>query len=484
MTALINATLFRLYQVFLPWVQFAYRQPLLSGIFLSIASSIYLIFDYAIVNRSALSLLWQLSHHPSDAKGAFAWLIHQLAPLFNQHIVTAGHCLMIICHAVLMALLLLIAKQLFFSKATRWALILLLLAHPSYNDFRAYIIVEPVFWCLWLSAVYFLLVNYRQRTIATIIVWLLLFLLATLFSVTAWFWLLLFPFGALFWRPWQRKSVAYALLGYALIVSLLLVLPVYQGISPIHWLITTVVKNPHSLIDVLDLNQSNWVKEENSLMASIFVFSGATSLVVIRTLLAFGVACVGLAIYALMRKQYTIIDYDRRRILVYVAIFDWFISVLLFVLDNDSGSIISFSASLLLFLLSALGLSYVFKKIALARYSRLSVLVIVWCIVAYVASGFIIFGPRKDYVREAGEFTQNIADSPVYSNDQFFLFYANKNPSETIGIERLTSDNRATPFYYAYEKNRNRDLPQLLSNLVPMATFSNQRGDKLLIYKF
>lgn len=479
----IHATLTGLYHFVTPWVVRCYRQPLLMGVILSVLSSIYLIADFGVVNRSSLPLLWALREHHNDV-GLFGQLIQGISRLFSLDFVRAGHALMICCHALLMALLLLIAKQLYFAKPSRWALILLLLAHSSYNDFRAYIIVEPLFWCCWLLAIYVLLLYYRQRTILAIAVWFFTFLFATQFVVAAWFWLLLFPFGALVWKPWRRKSVAYALLGYTAIVTILLFLPVHRGETPLQWLMATWADNPDSLSAVLGLNQSNWVKEENSLMAGVFVFSGATSLVVIRTLISLGIACVGLAVYALLRRQYAIVDSDRLRILLYVAVFDLLISVVLFVIDKDNDSLVSFSVSLLLFFLAALGLSYVFKKMVNANYSRLTVLVIVWCLVAYIASGLIIFGPRKDYLRGAGEFAQQYQDLPLYSNDPFFLYYAAENPNRTTAWEAIQVATDDYGFYYAYEKNRNRDLPQTLQAYTPIDRFANQRGDSLLIYRF
>lgn len=483
MTA-VRALLTTAYQRLSAWAKWCYRYPLAMGVLLSLISGLYLIADYGVINRSALSMLWQLQQPTPVASTPFAALILTISQVFHIGVVTAAHALMVVSYALITALLLLIAKRLYFAKISRWALIFLLLAHPSFNDFRAYVIVEPLFWCCWLLAVYVLLVYYRKATVLAIVAWLALFLLATQLTVAAWFWLLLFPFGALVWRPWRSKSVSYALLGYAAIVGVLLFLPVYHGETPIQWFRDTVVNNPSSLSEVLGLNQSNWVKEENTLMAGVFVFSGALSLLLIRTAISFGVVSLGLAIYAVVRRQYQIIDAERLRILQYIIAFDLSISVVLFVLDNDSGSVISFSVCLLLLLLSALGLSYVFKKMHTGRYSRLSVLVIVWCLVAYLASGFIIFGPRKDYLQAAGQYSRQLTDLPLYSNDQFFLFYADKNPDKTSHWEQLQAVSHIQSFYFAYEKNRNRALPKTLQALKPIKTFANRRGDKVLIYRF
>lgn len=479
----VRATLIDFYRYLTPWGVLCYRQPLLMGVILSLLSSYYLIVDFAVVNQSSLSLLWAL-HQSSNEPTFFGQLIKQTGSLFNISFIDAGHVLMVLSHALLMGLLLSIAKQLYFAKTSRWALILLMLSNPSYNDFRTYIIVEPLFWCCWLLAIYVLLLYYRQHTLFAIAVWFCSFLFATQFVVAAWFWLLLFPFGALFWKPWRRKSVAYALLGYAVIVIVLLFLPVYQGDTPLRWLITTIVENPDNLSEVFGLNQSNWIQEENLLMVGVFVFSGATSLVIIRTLIAFGLACVGLAVYAVLRKQYTIVDGDRLRILLYVVVFDLFISVVLFVIDKNHVSLASFSVSLLLFLLAALGLSYLFKKMLNGRYSRLTVLVIVWCLVAYIASGFIIFGPRKGYLREAGTVALRYNDLPLYSGDELFLFYARQDPERTTTWENIQVAVGDYAFYYAYGKNRNRKLPDSLQLYTPIERFANRRGDSLLIYRF
>ncbi|PIE39751.1 MAG: hypothetical protein CSA51_04425 [Gammaproteobacteria bacterium] len=122
---------------------------------------------------------------------------------------------------------------------------------------------------------------------------------------------------------------------------------------------------------------------------------------------------------------------------------------------------------------------------ATQRYSRLSTLVIVWCLVAYVASGFIIFGPRKDYLKTAGSYAMmQLADRPVYANDSFFLFYAGKNPERQTSWASVQMLAPKQAFYYAYDKNRNRELPKTLQDKTPIQRFANRRGDTLLIYAF
>ncbi len=472
-----------LQQYLLPWGKACYRRPLFTGVVLSLLTSLYLIADYAVINRSVLPLLWQLQH--GDETSLFGQLILGVSNLLGVELITAGHWLMVICHAAITALLLLIAKQLFFSKLSRWALIFLLLANPSYDDFRTYIMVEPLFWCCWLLAVYALLTLYKRHTVMAIAIWFTVFLLATELTLVAWFWLLIFPFGALFWRPWRRRSVAYALLGYAVIVGILLLLPVGEnGITPLQWWINTLVNRPSSLSDILGLNQSSWVKEENSAMASVFVFSGAISLVVVRTLISLGIVCTGLAVYAVIRRQHKIVDEEHLRILFYLIGFDLFISVVVFVINKDSGSLVPFSICFLLILLAALGLSYVFKKMATARYSRLTVLVIVWCLVAYFASGMIIFGPRRGYVKEAGQYAKTLKELPLYADNALFLYYAGADSGKTTEWKAIQPQLGQQAFYFAYSKHRHKLLNNGLEHYQPLATFGNPRGDKLLIYRF
>lgn len=468
--------------------EFAYRQPLVLGMVLSILTSCYLIADYQVVNASAMSLLWELSALPrqvtDEVNSVLGQLIIVVGQTFGLSAVSAGYLMMVVCHAVLTGLMLLIARRLSFSLMSQWALLVVLLSHPNYNDFRSYIIAEPLFWVCWLLAIYILLCWYRKHTVIAIALWLMIFLVASQLSVAAWFWLLLFPFGALFWRPWRRKSVAYALVGYAMIVAVLLMLPLYESRSPIAWFIETVVRNPNLILDALSLSDSNWMADESYLMSGVFVLSGATSLMLVRTLIAFGIVCVLLALFALKHKRYRIIEPDLLRIIGYAIGFDIFIAVMLLVLGEDDGSVLAFSTSFLLFFFAALGLSFIAKNTQEGRYSRMTVLVAVWCFVAYLASGFIIFGPRKTHIKIAGQESTHLVEQNLYSNSEIFLFYTKQNPKRLMSPEQIERLRSVKTFYYAYEKNRHRDLPSFLAEKTPLEQYRNRRGDQLLVYDF
>lgn len=468
-----------------------YVRPLMMVVVLSLLSQLYLIADFGVVNRSSLYLLWALEHHQyRHFVGSYELgrIIQVIAYVVGGDYVFAAYVLMIVCHVGISLLLLLIAQRLSFSLQSQWALIFLLLSHPTYCDFRSYILIEPIFWLCWLLGVCILLYFYKKHTIISIFSWLIIFLLATQLSVAAWFWLLLFPFGTLIWRPWRRKSVAYALLGYAVVVSALICLPVYQGTSPLNWFLETVVSNPEPILEVLRLNNNNWIQEGDTLMSSIFILSGATSLVLVRMLISFGVASFFLSTYAMLKKQYAIIVSDYLRIIIYALLFDFFIAVILLILAADNTSVLSFSSCFLLLLFAALGLSYVFKKLQTNSYTRLSSLVIVWCLVAYFASGFIIFGPKRVYLKKAANQLSAVTTQTdtIYSNSDYFLFYTGKNPNQITPLAEIMGrvKNEQEPLYYAFDKNRHGDLPELLKPYVPLMTFANRHGDKVMIYKF
>lgn len=485
----INNINTRMKSTILPYLQrlgkMVYRQPIAAMIVLTVLTNFYLIVDYGVVNRSALSMLWEIGQGNTDnsSVSVFSQLIAGVHSVTGLSYVNSAYLLMIVAYTGIAVLLLLIARWLGFSLLAQWSLIFLLLSHPNFCDFRSYIIVEPLFWLLWIFALYLLLRLYKTHTIVAIVCWLVLFLCATRFSVAAWFWLLLFPFGALFWKPWRRKSVAYVLLGYAVIVGILLFLPIYEGTTPINWLQETIIANPQPLFDALRLKDNNWVKEDDILMSTVFVFSGAGSLILIRTMIGLSILCLILAVYSVLKKQYRIVNYDYLRIIIYAIIFDFMIAVTLLVLSADRSSVLSFSISLLLLLLSAQGLSYVFQKMAMGRYSRVSFLVIIWCLVAYFASGFIIFGPRKDYFREAGEyFSKNYAEQVLYSEDSLALFYANRNPAMRLDREDAEHVSEITDFYYAYSKNHHNELPPFWQSQKEVARFHNDRNDEVIIF--
>lgn len=463
-----------------------YSYPLLAGIALSIMSSLYLIVDLGIVNGSALLPLWQIAQQQeAPSLGVLGYFITFLHHTFAIEVITAAYLIMVIIHALIMGLLLLMARCLSFSVFTRWSLIFVVLVHTSYNDFRSYILPEPLFWLCWLLAIYLLLLLHKNHTLWAIVSWLGIFLLASQLNVASWFWLLLFPFGALFWKPWRRKSVAYALLAYAVIISVLLFLPLYQGVSPIQWFSETLFDNPSRLSSVMSLNNNNWVQEDDHFMLAVLVISGALSLVVMRLVITLGVGCAFLAVYAVLKKQYRMIDGNILRIVIYAITFDLLISMLLLIVAEDKRTVLSFSTALLLMFFSALGLSYVLKKLFAGGYSRLTVLVIVWCLVAYLASGYIIFGSRKGYQREAGEFfVQRYGNATVYSNNSSFLFYVGKKPTQLYSLPSKGVGGLGGDFYYAYDKFRSHDLPPLLATKKSLAQFSNRRGDTLFIYYF
>ncbi len=178
-----------------------------------------------------------------------------------------------------------------------------------------------------------------------------------------------------------------------------------------------------------------------------------------------------------------VIAEDQRRIIQYAIAFDILISVMFFIADTDKQSLLGFSTSFLLLFFAALGLSYIWKKIQNGGYSRVSVLVIIWCLVAYLATGFIIFGPRKAHIKQAAEiFINEHPKASFYSNNRFFLFYGHKDPASILTPEMAKYLRRQQAFFYAYEKNRNRLLPDFLAQETPRYSYQNRHGDTMLVY--
>ncbi len=290
--------------------KFIYCQPLWSMLVLAVLTNLYLIADFDVINRSSLRAIWLLktSHGENVSSlgdlGHLIWLVHRV---FGLSVVSSGHLIMVVCFSAIALVLIAMARFLSFSLTSQWALIFLLLSHPSFNDFRSYIIVEPLFWLFLLIALYILFRFHRSHSLLAIFSWFVILLVASRINIAAWFWLLLFPFGALFWKPWRRKSVSYALLGYAVIVGVLLLLPIYNGISPFQWLKESILTNPETLSQALSLENNNWTQEGDKFMTGVFIFSGATSLIIIRLLISFGLVCAFLATYSVVRKQYKVI---------------------------------------------------------------------------------------------------------------------------------------------------------------------------------
>ncbi len=127
-----------------------YRYPLVSMAVLAVLTNIYLIFDYGVVNRSALSMLWAVEQGSTDnaSVSVFSQLISGVHSLTGLSYIHSAYFLTIASYTGIALLLLLISRWLGFSLLAQWSLIFLLLSHPNFCDFRSYIIVEPLFWLL------------------------------------------------------------------------------------------------------------------------------------------------------------------------------------------------------------------------------------------------------------------------------------------------------------------------------------------------
>ncbi|MPV85157.1 hypothetical protein [Ostreibacterium oceani] len=476
-------------QTLLPMI---YRHPIAVGMLLSVISGVYLIADYGIINRAALLPMWQLqqmeltqpAQSPYEVFGILGVVGHWLHDGLGLSLTASVYGLLLVVHAGIIGLILLITQRLQLALLTQWILLFLVLCHPNYNDFRTYLMNEPIYWLIWLVGVYVLLRFYRERPVFTGIIWIVLFLLAGQLSLAAWFWLLLFPFGAFLIKDWRSKSVFIALVCYAAVMILLMLFPLYHGESPLHFFIE-IAGQTNRLSDWLRLNNAAWLDESDRLIPAIFVFSGATSIVLIHMMMSLGLVCGLLAFYAWRKKQYQVVHSAYLSLLIYVFIFDILVAILLWVFAAEYSGLYFFASVFLIFILAALGLSYVFKKLLTHRYPRHFSLVIIWCLVAYFASGYIIFGPTKTHIKAAGSYAKaTLTDYPIYANDETFLYYAGRHPEHTASPTFVTELQQIRTFYYAYNKNRKRALPEILANKEPIYQTANSHNDILYLYLF
>ncbi len=473
-----------------------YERPIISAFFISLITGIYLFYDIGVINASSLEFFWNIeslngfySEIYSD-HGFFALCIALLSKVTGFSLETSGQVIMLFSHGFIAVFLLLIAKDLKFSNLSCWVLIFLLLAHSSYNNFRSYIISEPIYWLLWLSAIYVLIKYYKKNLPLVLAVWVFNLLIATQVNIVAWFWLLLFPIGLLFWPKWQRKSVVYALLIYLVLVTIALFIPIYDGISAYETFVDSFWENSSSFAEMLNLKSSDWVQDDE-FMSTIFIFSGAFSLVLVRSVVAFGLIGTFLAIYAFVKKQTNIIMTSKFQFLLYLLIFDILSTVILFIFSINKNSTVYFTSTFILLLFACLGLSYILKKIQFNKYTKLTSLVIVWILVGYFASGLISFGPNKSYQKKAGVYLKSNKEkqTKLISNSRYVLFYSQNNPENQVDVEQIKkriirANLIKEKLVLAFRLNRKRTIPVFLENKKIALEFQNKRGDKVLIYYF
>lgn len=457
---------------------------LLVGAVLSIVTGLYLLFEYQVINRNAINLLWRINNElpATDSQSPILYYsIQFISSITNLSAITVAHFIMLSAHAGIIVFSLKIVKTLNFSITSQWAVIFLLISHPAYNDFRTYIIAEPIYWLCWLAAIYAILTYHRTHLIYVIFVWLGLFFIASYISILAWLWIFVFPFGLLFWSSWRKKSVIYALIAYVIIATILFYIPFHDERSGFQIFFDIFHDINQFFKQTLANFASDWLDADDPWFAGVYLFSGGLSLILLRLVMSFGIVCGLLLLYCYNTRLYTVMSRSQRQFLLYVVIFDILSLSFISILEFNFVSSIYFSTAFILLLFAALGLATIFRKIYFAKYPKHYVLIFVWFMVAYFASSYLSFGPNKAYLKSAGLDYEN--SSKVYSNNGLFLFYADKNPNELTNPEFINFIGEKTPFYYAFDQGRDeQSVPTNLVETAIVAEYMNEHQDKIIIY--
>lgn len=461
--------------------KFIYPYPRLLVVVLMFVIGIISIYGYGVLNYDAVLAMYAKRTNTEISPTAVSPALVAIIPTS----VTAAYVLMLTLHALCGYVLLSIGKQFGLGQISLWALVFLLSSHLLLNDYRQYIFIAPLYWLLCLLALWAMsaprLPWHARLGLAMVCMY-----FAAGINVIAWAWvLLLLP---LFWVFRTRDteltlSFAWFCAGSYLVVVVLFFLPHVLGQFSGYRTLMSLIENRQSNIDdVGQMLSSAWLRDEDSVMSFLFLSAGSFTVVLLRTLFSLGFVSLFLLIYAGLKRQFAFLPDKTLRVLLTVIAIDIALTAMYLFIRPDYASSAFFIQVLLLLLLAAPGLAYVFRKLQQGRYDAHWQLMIGWIIVGYVMSGTVSFGPSNTYLREAGEAYRQ---HEFVSNHAKIMFYGDKNPLDT-SFSLSDTDNQTHAAYddqwVLYQLGRDKTLPKALQTRQPVEIYVNRHDDKVLVF--
>lgn len=459
------------------FLKFIYPYPRVFAVLLTFVIGIISIYSYGVLNYDAVLAMYAKRANVAVAPIAVSPALVAIIPKS----VVAAYTLMLILHAMCVYALLSIGKQFGLGQLSLWALIFLLSSHLLLNDYRQYIFMAPLYWLLCLLALWLLSAS-RLLWQAKVVLALGCLYLAAGINIVAWAWVLLLP--PLFWSFRNREteltpSFLWFCVGYYVVVLALFLLPHILGqLSGYHALTSLIENRQRNIDDVGQMLSSAWLRDEDSVMSFLFLGAGSFTVVLLRTLFSLGFVSVFLLIYAVSKRQFAFLPDKTVRLLLTLIGIDIALTAMYLFIRPDYASSAFFIQVLLLLLLAAPGLAYVFRKLQQGRYDAHWQLMIAWIIVGYVISGIVPFGPSNTYLREAGEAHRH---HTFLSNHAKVLFYGDKSPlkdSASFLHMHTIPDNQ----WVLYQLGRDKALPAALQTRQPVEVYANRHDDKVLVF--
>lgn len=448
-------------------------------------------------------------HLCGQAKWPFySVLIYGLVQLSQFSYQTAAYFLNAIFSCLSVITFILIVKELGGSKRVLWLAAMVILLSHQFNSVREYIVRDHGFWAFYLFSIYCLLVYFKTLRWTAALGWSISLMVATLFRIEGAIFLLFLPLVSFFCSTysWKQRFQSFLLLN----VPLFLVC-----IGLIAWLII----HPQQTLDRLGRVGEVPHQIQHGLMLMLQRYDATKTAIAYHVLTHDSAKEAGLVLFVLLSGWYVVsIINNLSWIYAFLVIYAWFkkaaaltstsFNVLMgylsinffitlgFLLENfflSKRYLIAFSLVFMLWVPFAL--ESLIQKRARISY-RIALGIVGICIVLTSLGGLMEFGYSKSYIHEAGDW---IADhvpinTALYSNDIQLMYYS-RHFDNSIFEKALTFRDIKTIAHQQWKqydyvalrlnKKEQSDMAAVLQemNLQPVQVFSNERGDKVAIYK-
>ncbi|RDI48112.1 hypothetical protein [Aquicella lusitana] len=401
-----------------------------------------------------------------------------------------------------------IVKALGGSRRVMWfAAFVILLAH-EFNSVREYIVRDHGFWAFYLASIWLLIHCFRQPQWKRALTFSMSLLVATLFRIEGAVFLVLLPFLAFFCVHLSLRArvrlffmLNVPLLAICFLLSAWLLLHPQQSLDQLGRVAEVPAQFRHGLTMIIEkfdtsrISLAQYVLPGDALKDAGLILClalGAWYVISVVGNLSWGYAL--LVAYAWLRKS---TRFDRSALIVLAGYVGINIMVTLgFLLEHfflTKRYLMAFSLVLMLWVPFAL--DDLFQKWPHLRSRFVLLLAGVLMLVSSIG-GIIDFGYSKNYIHEAGSWlAKNVPqEARLYANDNLLMYYSQhfgysifKNMRQYSDLNMIADDKWKQYDYVALRlaKKQEKQVAPFVQaiHLKPVQVFSNERGDRVVIYK-
>ncbi|MFZ2316158.1 MAG: phospholipid carrier-dependent glycosyltransferase [Gammaproteobacteria bacterium] len=402
----------------------------------------------------------------------------------------------------------LIVKELGGTTRVQWLAAGVILLSHEFNSVREYIVRDHGFWAFYLLSIWLVLKYFRRPRGLVALAWNVSLMIATLFRIEGVIFLLAIP--CLSWLCFRYSCFQRAKFFFTLYTPIIL-----MGVLISAWLLIHPQQTLQALGRVSEVTNQfqhgfsmmleRYRTTEANLAQHVLTSDSAkeAGMVLFAMLIAWYIVAVwanvswvygGLIIYAWWRRAAAWSNTSTLMVAGYI--FVNLIITLSFLLEHlflSKRYLIALSLVLMLYVPFALNDLWERRR---DLHNRVMLSIACFFILISALGGILDFGHSKQYIRDAGRWLDHNVPSQasLYSNDYHVMYYSHHFGNaifQTIRnnwrIETI-ADDKWQQFDYLALRLGSHDDPAIIAvtkkiNTAPIETFSNKRGDRVVIYK-